>query len=89
MPRGIRFTAEQMNQVITECNEGKSRSEVSRKYGVSDKTISKWILKFKGQTVSDIRRTKFLEEENARLKRMIANMAIDIDALKEINSKKW
>lgn len=88
MPRGIRHSAEVMDKVLKECQTS-TQSDVARRHGISEKTISKWRLKFKGQNTSDIKRTKQLEEENARLKRMIANMAIDIEALKEINAKKW
>lgn len=84
-----KLTAEQMSAVIRELEGGRSAQELSRVHGISDKTIYNWRKKFKGLKVEDIRKVKFLEDENARLKRMIANMAIDIDALKEINAKKW
>jgi len=89
MPRGNRFSAEQMVAIIAECKERGSQAEVARKHGVSDKTISNWKQKFKNMKVPDVKKLKHLEEENSRLKRMIANMAIDIEALKEINAKKW
>jgi putative transposase len=89
MPRGIRYSAEQMNAVINECKAGKTQLEVSRKYGISDKTISKWTQKFKGMQIGDIKRAKQLEDENLRLRRIIANLTIDNDALREINAKKW
>lgn len=89
MPRGMRFSAEQMNQIISECKERGTVSEVARKYGISDKTIANWKQKFKNMNISDIKKLRSLEEENSRLKRLVANMAIDIDALKEINAKKW
>ena len=89
MPRGKRFSAEQMNQVLSECREGKTQFEVARKYGISEKTISKWQQKFAGMQINDVKRTRQLEEENSRLKRIIANLTIDNDALREINAKKW
>lgn len=89
MPTGVRFSAEQIVQVLNECKERGTMKEVARKYGVSDKTISVWKRKFKNMQTGDVKKVKHLEEENARLKRMIANMAIDIEALKEINAKKW
>lgn len=88
MPRGIRHSAEVMDQVLQACKTQK-QSDVARKFGISEKTISKWRQKFNGMPSQDIKRTKHLEEENARLKRMIANMAMDIEVLKEINAKKW
>ena len=89
MAKGQRFTAEQMVQIIDECKVRGSQMSVARKYGISDKTISNWKQKFKNMNVGDVKRLKALEEENSRLKRLVANMAIDIDALKEINAKKW
>ena len=88
MPKGIRFSAEVMDKVLQECKT-LNQSEVARKFGISEKTISKWRQKFKGMNTPDIKRAKHLEEENSRLKRIIANLMIDNDALKEINAKKW
>lgn len=88
MPRGMRYTAEQMSQILKECDLAK-QSEVARKHGICEKTISKWRQKFKGMPTADIKKTRQLEEENSRLKRIIANLMIDNDALKEINAKKW
>lgn len=89
MPKGKRTSAEQIVQILNECQERGSQSEVARKYGISEKTISIWRSKFKNMQTPDVKKLKHLEEENSRLKRMIANMAIDIEALKEINAKKW
>ena len=89
MPKGKRTSAEQIVQILNECKERGSQSEVARKYGISEKTLSNWKTKFKGMQTPDVKKLKHLEEENSRLKRMIANMAIDIEALKEINVKKW
>ena len=88
MPRGIKYSAEQMDQVLQACKTA-NQSEVARKFGISEKTISKLRTKFKGMNTSDIKRAKQLEEENQRLKRIITNLTIDNDILKEINSKKW
>lgn len=89
MPKGQRFSAEQMVQIIDECKERGTQMGIARKYGISDKTISNWKQKFKNMKVGDVRKLKQLEDENSRLKRLVANMAIDIDALKELNAKKW
>ncbi len=88
MPRGIKYSAEQMSQVLKDCQTS-NQSEVARRHGISEKTISKWRQKFKGMPTADIKKTRQLEEENSRLKRIIANLLIDNDALKEINAKKW
>ena len=89
MPKGKRTSAEQIVQILNYCKERGSQSEVARKYGISEKTLSNWKTKFKGMQTPDVKKLKHLEEENSRLKRMIANMAIDIEALKELNAKKW
>lgn len=91
MGRGIRHTAEQIAVILRELDAGKTAVELSRTHGVSDKTIATWKHRFKGSKGNEaqVRKVRQLEEENTRLKRMIANMAIDIDALKAVNAKKW
>lgn len=88
MPKGIKYSAEVMDQVLQACKTS-NQSDVARKFGISDKTISNWRAKFKGMNSSDIKRARQLEEENSRLKRIIANLTIDNDLLREINAKKW
>ncbi len=63
--------------------------DVARKYGVSDKTISNWRRKFGNMQSDDVRQLKQLEDENSRLKRLVARQAYDIECLKEVNAKKW
>jgi putative transposase len=63
--------------------------DVCRKHGISDATFYKWKAKFGGLEVSDARRLRQLEEENARLKKLLADSMLDIAMLKEIASKKW
>ena len=58
-------------------------------YGVSDKSIYRWRSKYAGMDVAELRRLKELEEENRRLKKLVADQALDIQLLKEINGKKW
>ena len=91
MARGLKHSAEQIAGILRELEAGKSAAELSRLHGVSDKTIATWKHRFKNTKGNEtqVRRVRQLEEENSRLKRMIANMAIDIDALKAINAKKW
>jgi putative transposase len=84
-----KFSAEQISQILEESKLHGAQGEVARKYGVSPKTISNWKQRFKGMQGSDIRALKGLEEENSRLKRLVARQAYDIELLKEINSKKW
>jgi putative transposase len=85
----IRFSEEQIIAVLKENEMGISVKEICRKHSISDATYYKWKAKFGGMNVSEARRLKQLEEENSRLKKLVANQAIDIDCLKEVLSKKW
>jgi len=84
-----RYTEEQIIAVLKEGQAGVSTAELCRKHGVSDATIYKWKAKYSGMEVSDVRKMRQLEDENRRLKQMVANQALDIEALKAINSKNW
>jgi putative transposase len=84
-----RFTEEQIIAVLREQEAGVSTAEVCRRYGVSSSTFYKWKAKFGGLDVSDVRRLKALEEENGRLKRMLADAMLDNAALKDLLGKKW
>ena len=84
-----RFTEEQIIAVLREQEAGVSTAEVCRRYGVSSATFYKWKAKFSGLDVSDVRRLKALEEENGRLKRMLADAMLDNAALKDLLGKKW
>ena len=64
-------------------------SELCRKHGISETTFYKWKDKFGGLTVSEVRRLRGLEVENRRLKQIVADLTLDVRALKEINSKNW
>lgn len=84
-----KFTAEQISNILKEAEPRGSISSVARKYGISDKTIMNWRTRFKGVPSKDIQNLKALEAENNRLKRIVANQAMDIEVLKEVNAKKW
>jgi len=84
-----RFTEEQIIAVLREQEAGVSTAEVCRRHGVSSATLYKWKAKFGGLDVSDVRRLKALEEENGRLKRMLADAMLDNAALKDLLGKKW
>ena len=84
-----RYTEEQIIAVLKEAQAGVSIPELSRKHGVSDVTIYKWKAKYAGLEVSDLRKLKALEEENRRLKHLVADLTLDNQALKAINSKNW
>ncbi len=87
--RGMRFTEEQIIGVLKESEAGLVLPELLRKHGISAGTFYRWKAKFGGLDVNDARRLKALEDENRRLKRLVADQALDIQLLKEISSKKW
>jgi putative transposase len=84
-----RFTEEQIIGILREQEAGAKTSDVCRKHGVSSATFYKWKAKYGGLEVSDARRLKALEEENRRLKKLLAEAELDKAMLKEIASKKW
>lgn len=84
-----RFSEEQIIGVLREVESGVSTGEVCRKYGISTGTFYNWKSKYGGMEVSDAKRLKALEDENRRLKRLVAEQALDIVMLKDVNSKKW
>jgi putative transposase len=90
MAQQKRYKEEQIIAILKEAAEtGQTAKEVCRKHGVSGPTFYNWKAKYSGMTVSEIRRLRALEEENRRLKQIVADQALDIRALKEINSKNW
>ena len=84
-----RFTEEQIIAVLREQEAGVAVAELCRKHGISSPTFYKWKAKFGGMDVSEARRLKALEEENSRLKRMLADAMLDNVALKDLLGKKW
>ncbi|SFZ71577.1 transposase, partial [Chitinimonas taiwanensis] len=82
--RKSRFTEAQIIAILKEAEAGMAAAELCRKHGISDATFYNWRNKFGGMDVSEAKRLKQLEEENARLKRLVANQALDIDMLKEV-----
>ena len=87
--KGKRYTEEQIIRILKEVESGSSVSEVCRKHGVSEQSVYNWRSKYAGMNVADLRRLKQLEAENRRLKALVAEQAMDIQILKEINEKKW
>ena len=84
-----RFTEEQIISILKEQDQGMKVSEICRKHGLSDQTFHNWKKKYGGLTVDELRRMKELEQENSRLKRAVADLTLDVQILKDINSKKW
>ena len=87
--RKSRFTEEQIIAILAEQESGMATAEVCRRHGVSTATFYKWKAKFGGMGVSEARRLKTLEAENAKLKRMLAEAMLDNTALKDLLGKKW
>ena len=79
----------QVFRILQEVDSGKPVVDAAREHGVSPATIHRWKSKYGGMTLSELKRLKALEEENARLKRIVAQQALDNELLREINSKKW
>jgi putative transposase len=84
-----RFTEEQVIGVLREQEAGQKTADVCRRHGISEATFYKWKSKYGGMDVSDARRLKGLETENAQLKKLLAETMLDNAMLKDINSKKW
>ena len=84
-----RYTEEQIIAVLKEAQAGISALELCRKHGISSPTFYKWKAKYSGMEVSDVRKLRQLEDENRRLKHLVADLTLDNQALKAINSKNW
>jgi putative transposase len=84
-----RYTEEQIIAVLKEAEAGAKLTDLCRKYGMSDATYYNWKAKYADMTVSDLKRLKSLEEENRRLKQIVAEQALDNRALKELLSKNF
>ena len=84
-----RFTEEQIIGILREQEVGAKTADVCRKHGVSSATFYKWKARYGGLDVSDARRLRALEDENAKLKKLLAEAMLDNAMLKDINSKKW
>jgi len=84
-----RFTEEQIVGVLKEQEAGQRTADVCRKHGISEGTFYKWKAKYGGLEVSDARRLKALEDENAKLKKLLAETMLDNAVLKDLNAKKW
>jgi putative transposase len=84
-----RHTEEQIIRILKEAESGIPVADLLREHNISQGTFYRWKSKFGGMDVSEAKRLKALEEENTRLKRLVADQALDIQILKDVNSKKW
>ena len=84
-----RYSEEQVVGILKEAEAGMPVGELCRKYGISDQTYYNWKAKYSGMVVSDIRRLRQLEDENRRLKHLVADLTLDNQALKAVVSKNF
>jgi putative transposase len=89
MARKSKFSDAEIIAAIKEVEAGTTAKEVSRKLGVSYETMNRWRAKFGGMEVSDVQEKRRLEDENTKLKRIVAQYAMEIDSLKWALGKKW
>lgn len=87
--KASRFSEEQIIGILREQEAGSKTADVCRKHGISGATFYKWKAKYGGLDVSDARRLKTLEDENRRLKKLLAEAMLDNAMLKDITAKKW
>jgi putative transposase len=83
-----RFSSAQIAGILKEFDNGKSVEEISREYGISRAAFYKWRQRYGGMEASELKRVKELEQENAKLKRMYANLALELDTARYIIEKK-
>ena len=86
--RKSRFTDEQIVAIVREA-EGGRNGEVCRRHGISKETLRRWRAKYRGLGLQDARRLKTLEDENRRLKKLVADQALDLALMKELVGRKW
>lgn len=84
-----RFTETQIIGILKEQDRGIKIADICRKHGISDATFHNWKKRYGGLSVEELKRMKELEHENSRLKRLVADLSLDNQILKEINGKKW
>lgn len=84
-----RFSEEQVIGILKQQEAGAKTADVCRRHGISDATFYKWKAKYGGMEVSEAKRLKALEDENARLKKLLAEAMLDNAVLKDLSAKKW
>jgi len=84
-----RFSEEQIISILKEQEAGFKTADLCRKHGISDATFYKWKSKYGGMDVSEAKRLRALEDENAKLKKLLAEAMLDVAVLKDLTSKKW
>lgn len=84
-----RFSEEQVLAILKEQETGAKVADICRKHGVTDATFHNWKNKYNGMSTQELTRLRMLEQENSRLKRAVADLTLDNQILKDVNSKKW
>ena len=87
--KGKRFTEEQIIGVLRESEAGAETKDLCRRHGISEQSFYRWKAKYGGMDVPEAKRLKQLEEENGKLKKLLAEAMLDASALRELLSKKW
>jgi putative transposase len=87
--RRSRYTEEQIVSMLKEHEAGLGTEELCRRHGISQQTLYRWKAKYGGLDLGDARKLKALEDENRRLKRLVADLSLDNAALKDVLSKNW
>jgi putative transposase len=87
--KGKRYSPEQIIKILREAERADSARDVIRRYDITEQTFYRWKKVYAGMEVADIKRLKAIQEENARLKRLVADQALKISLLEDVNSKKW
>jgi putative transposase len=87
--KGKRFSEEQIIRILREADSGLTVADVCRKHNCSEQSFYRWKSKFGGMEVSEVKRLRELECENAELKKIVADQMLDIRMLKDVNSRKW
>ncbi len=86
--KGKRYSEEQIFRILQEGDRGAKVADLCRQYGISENTYFRWKSKYSGLELSDLKRMKEIEGENSRLKRIVADQALQIDAMKEVLQRK-
>ena len=89
MPRKSKFTEEQIIRALGEIDAGAKPAEVGRRMGVTEQTLYRWRSKFGGMDVNEAKRLRALEDENAQLKKLLADQMLQTEALRAVIGKKW
>ena len=89
MPKGKKHTPEQIVAILRRIDGGESAQAVSREVNISEATLHRWKQQYGAMEIDELKELKALREENTRLKRIVADQVLNIQVLKEVNSKKW